>query len=246
MVRSVIEICGYRIEARDGEIGAVEDFLFDDVSWKIRYVVASTRKWWPGRSVLVAPSAMGQTDWLKKSIHIDMTKQQIKEGEEIEAHEPVSRQETHRVNIVGGWPVMGAQLMGTQPVLVGGPVATPESDVAVEEAAQGDPHLRSVKEVVGYHIEARDGSIGHVEDFVADERDWTIRYAVVDTRNWLAGRKVLIAPWMIRRVAWSDRSVFVDLTRKQVENSPEFDPDAPVNRAYEEVYYDYYGRPVYW
>jgi hypothetical protein len=57
---------------------------------------------------------------------------------------------------------------------------------------------------------------------------------------------VLIAPWMIQRVDWGDRSVHVELSREQVENSPPYDPDAPVNREYEEVFYDYYGRPVYW
>jgi hypothetical protein len=47
---------------------------------------------------------------------------------------------------------------------------------------EGDPHLRSCKELIGYGIEARDGSIGEVRDFVLDERSWTIRDVVVDTR----------------------------------------------------------------
>jgi hypothetical protein len=55
-------------------------------------------------------------------------------------------------------------------------------------------HLRSVKEVIGYHIQATDGDIGHVEDFVVDDEVWALRYVVVDTRNWLPGRKVLWYP----------------------------------------------------
>ena len=100
--------------------------------------------------------------------------------------------------------------------------------------------------MTGYHIEAEDGEIGHVEDFIADEDDWTIRYMVVDTRNWLPGKKVLIAPWMIRSVRWSESKVHLDMTRDQVQAAPEYDPSTPVNREYESRLYDYYGRPAYW
>ena len=67
---------------------------------------------------------------------------------------------------------------------------------------QNDPHLRSSAAVTGYHIQATDGDIGHVEDFLLDDRSWTIRFMVVDTTNWWAGEKVLIAPAWIERVDW--------------------------------------------
>ena len=73
-----------------------------------------------------------------------------------------------------------------------------------------------------------------------------MRYLVVDTRNWLPGRKVLVSPDWVDAVDWSERKVHVGLTKEGVENSPEFDPNAPVNRRYEEMLYDYYGRPKYW
>jgi hypothetical protein len=79
--------------------------------------------------------------------------------------------------------------------------------------------------VIGYYIEARDGDIGHVEDLLVDEHDWAIRYIVVDTRNWLPGRKVVIATGWLERVEWATtHQIVVDLTRDQIRNSPEYDP----------------------
>jgi hypothetical protein len=111
---------------------------------------------------------------------------------------------------------------------------------------EGDPHLRSVGEVAGYHIEASDGEIGHIEDFIFDDETWKIRYVVVDTKNWLPGRKVLVSPLWVEDVSWRKRRVRVDLTQEEIKSSPEYDPTAPVNRQYEERLYDYYGRPRYW
>ena len=75
---------------------------------------------------------------------------------------------------------------------------------------------------------------------------WAIRYVVVDTSNWWFGKKVLVAPLWADRISWYQSKVFVDLTRAEIENSPEWKPDAPVNREYEERPFDYYGRPAYW
>jgi hypothetical protein len=94
---------------------------------------------------------------------------------------------------------------------------------------------------------ATDGDIGHVEDFIADDDLWLLRYLVVDTRNFLpGGRKVLIPPAWLTSVDWVGRSVSVELTVDGVKNCPEYDPSEPINREYEQRFYDYYGRPRYW
>jgi len=92
------------------------------------------------------------------------------------------------------------------------------------ERDPGDPRLRSSKEVRGYDIRASDDSVGHVEDFLIDEKEWAVRFVVVDTRNWWPGKKVLISPARVERVSWEDRRMDVGITRAEVEGSPEFDP----------------------
>jgi hypothetical protein len=98
---------------------------------------------------------------------------------------------------------------------------------------------------MGYYIQACDGDIGHVEDFLVDDDVWTIRYMVVDTRNWWPGKKVLVSPWWITEVIWSTLRVRVNMDRETIKNSLPFDPTTRVDRAYEERLHDYYGRSKY-
>ena len=126
-----------------------------------------------------------------------------------------------------------------------------ESAVAVPpnprlNAPEGDAHLRSVRQVTGYHVEATDGDAGHIEDFIVEEGTWVIRYVVVDTRNWLPGKKVLLSPWWLKDFDWARRTAMADVSSEDIKSAPGYDPTAPVNREYEEHVYDFYGRPKYW
>jgi uncharacterized protein YrrD len=251
MLRSTNEMIGYRLLATDGEMGKVHDFYFDDVSWTVRYLVVDTGKWLPGRKVLISPVALDKPDWEYQTLPVNLTTKKIEESPPIETDEPVSRQKQIRIHAYYGWPVYWPYVGG-----YGGTpaaVAVPEKEVqnepeeAMEEdLAEGDPHLRSVREIHGYHIGASDGEVGHVEDFIVDASNWVIRYMVVDTRNWLPGRKVLLAPEWADSIVWEEKKVFVGMSRETIKASPEYDSSAPVNREYEEKLYDYYGRPKYW
>jgi hypothetical protein len=124
------------------------------------------------------------------------------------------------------------------------------SEVETLQAQAGkesaDSHLRSTDEVTGYHIEAADGEIGHVKDFIVDDETWAIRYLEIDTRNWLPGKKVLLSPQWINNVSWPQSKVYVDLTRETIQNSPEWDDTIPVTREYEYRLHEYYARSPYW
>ena len=96
--------------------------------------------------------------------------------------------------------------------------------------------------MTNYYIEARDGGIGHVEEFLIDDVSWTIQYIVVDTRNWWPGKKVLLSPHWINDVSWSESAVHVDLTRESIKTSPEYDESAPISRDYEKRLWEHYGR----
>jgi hypothetical protein len=235
----VKDLRGYTIRAADGDIGKVHEFYFDDRGWIIRYLVVDTGTWLPGRRVLLSPSAMGQPDWETHVLPVGLTKGQVEHSPPIDADKPVSRQMERELHAYYGWrPYWGsATVMAIQ---------TEEEANQEAEQEQNDPHLRSTREVIGYHIRARDGEIGHVEDLIANDEGWGIRYLVVDTHNWLPGRKVLVDPFWAEQVSWAERRVHVDMTREMVKNSPEFDPSAPVNREYEVRLYDFYGRPKYW
>ena len=106
--------------------------------------------------------------------------------------------------------------------------------------------LSTVKALTGYKLDSLDGEIGSVKEFYFDDRHWAIRYLVADTGNWLTGRKVLISPYALKSVSKSEKHLGVDLTKKQIENSPSLDSHKPVSRQFEEDYFGYYGWPTYW
>ena len=245
MLLSTKHLLTYGIRALDGAPGTAQDFYFDDVAWTIRYLVVKTGSWLAERPVLVSPVVVGQPDEQTKSIPVALTSEQIRNGPDISTDLPVSRQReevlVRHYGWIPYWDSMSPMAMAT---LIMPPEPTQKNDDSSRIPA--DPHLRSTAEVLGYHIQAADGSIGHVEDLLAESNDWVIRYLVVDTRNWLPGRKVLVSPAWVHRVVWNERSVHIDLRREHIEQSPPFDPAAPVNRDYESRLYDYYGRRVYW
>jgi uncharacterized protein YrrD len=248
------------LTAADGAIGEVSDLHFDDESWGVRYLVVNTGTWLNGRSVLVSPVAVRNVDATTKQIFVNLTQKQVENSPDIDTRQPVSRQHESTLLSYYGYPVYwgGPFLWGA--------VSTPEAlgvpnfggmraESASSTAARTSPakpdadaavRLRSTKEVSGYHIQAADGEIGHVEDFVIDDQAWAVRYVVVDTRNWLPGKKVLVAPQWVDRVSWDEHKVFINLTRAAISKSPEYDPAALISRDYESALYQHYGRQGYW
>ncbi|MFO7955632.1 MAG: PRC-barrel domain-containing protein [Candidatus Brocadiia bacterium] len=77
MLRSAREIVGYRVEALDAEFGDVEDFYFDDHSWKVRYIVVATGKWLPRRMVLISPEEAGDPDWERDVLPVSLSKGEV-------------------------------------------------------------------------------------------------------------------------------------------------------------------------
>ncbi|MEO9022304.1 MAG: PRC-barrel domain-containing protein [Ginsengibacter sp.] len=105
---------------------------------------------------------------------------------------------------------------------------------------------RSIKSLVGYAMKETDGEIGKVAEFYFDDVTWTIRYFIVKTGNWLSGRKVLISPVVVKEPDWENREFPVNLTKKQIEDSPDIDTDKPVSRQQEELLSNYYPWRLYW
>jgi len=103
--------------------------------------------------------------------------------------------------------------------------------------------LRQVHGMVGMPVHAPDGAVGRVHDIYFDDRDWHVRYFHVDTRPWLIGRHVLLAPTVVRFVDWESDRIDVAITREQVEQSPDVDSHKPVSRQHELAMYEYFAWP---
>ena len=240
MLRSINDLFGYGINAMDGPAGTVFDFYFDDALWAVRYLVVDTGVILPGRKVLVTPQAITEADWASRLLSVPHTQQEIREGPSREEDKPVSRQEEEELHEYYQWAPYWAPGVPFGAAPISPPAGHPEG---LEKRPEGDPHLRSLREVLGYALVAADGQIGHIEDFVADDENWAIRLAVIDTRNWLPGKKVAFSPHWIDRIDWGGKMAQTRLKQDQIRDAPEFDPAEPVNEELEVRLYDYYGRP---
>lgn len=251
MLVEVKKLHGLTIHALDGEVGKVDEFLFDDEFWTVRYLIVNTGNWLMDHKVLISPLALGGIDWEQQTLTVNLTRDQIKNSPGVATDQPVSRQwETsyfdyytwpYYWNGAGSWGAYGNPgVMLTQ--------TTPLEAESVELRAgdhshdQDSIHLRSTKEVTGYKISATDDHLGHVSDFIINDETWRVSYLAIDTQNWLPGKNILLPPEWITRVSWSDHSVSVSVTRDQVKGAPEWEVGQTITDDFERLLYAYYDR----
>jgi uncharacterized protein YrrD len=255
MLEKVKILEGYKLHSLDGEIGKVKDFYFDDQHWTIRYLIVDTGNWLIGRQVLISPHAVSSVNRNDRDISVRLTKAQIEKSPPLSDDKPVSRQfESHFNDYYGFTPYWsGPFIWGASPYpYMSGDYPNAvhdreqEMETAQVEREAWDRHLRSTQAVTGYHIQAADGEIGHVSDFIIDAKSWTIRYMVIDTKNWWPGKKVLVSPMWVERINWSESKVFVSLSRESIKLAPEYTEQSLLTRDYEVRLHRHYKRPAYW
>jgi hypothetical protein len=187
------------------------------------------------------PAAGGDT----RHIALDLRKAQIKSGPALADARPVPRRSEKSYNGNGGQDTRGGRAHGR-----GYHPRVAHHRAQWKEFLAGDeawhPFLRSTNDVSGYRIRASDEEIGYVDDFVIEDDTWAIRYLIVDTENWLAGRKVLVSPPWIDHITWSESTVFVNLSSDAIKNSPEYTGTSSLTRDYEIQLHRHYDRQGYW
>lgn len=229
MLQSIKQLYGDKLGASDGEIGHVKDFYFDDQNWAIRYLVADTGAWLMGRQVLISPYSLGRLQKTGRVLLVNLTREQIENSPSIDSHKPVSRQYEEAYYRYFGWPYywQGDALWGMSgfPILElpAKPRPGERPQTSGPQPARADAHLRSTQAVNGYHIQASDGIIGHVCDFMMDAQNWAIDQLVIKTGHRFSGKEVQIPTRNVERISYPDSTVFVNLTIEAVAQSPAHD-----------------------
>ena len=245
MLSKIKTLKGYKLDSLDGEIGHVQEFYFDDRHWTVRYLVANTGSWLMGRQVLLSPYALVNINNADRSIAIDLTQSQIKGSPSLDTDKPVSLQFEQDYYGYYGWPTYwhGQNSWGSYPYIERDRIKWGQLKPS---GKPWDHHLRSTHAVSGYNVQALDGDLGHVEDFVVDDETWAIRYLIVNTSNWWAGKKVLVSPQWIERVSWSESKVFIKLSGQAIKESPAYTEESLLTRDYEIGLHGHYNRKGYW
>jgi hypothetical protein len=243
-------IQGYKLSGVDGDVGKVKEFYFDDSFWTVRYLIADTGGWLSQRQVLISPYFIENVNYDRELIDVSLTKDEIENSPPLESDQPISRafEESYYGHYGAPVPYTGPYVWGTYPYvqrdrrLWSSVPSVPTS----QQEITWDPNLRSTKDVSKHSIQATDGEIGHVADFIIDDQNWEIRYLVIDTKKWLPGKKVLIAPQWIDEISWSEEKVSVQLTRSAIELAPGYNQDDLITRDFESRLYQYYDKKGYW
>jgi uncharacterized protein YrrD len=242
MLTNAKELKGYKLGARDGEIGRVADFYFDDKFWTLRYLVANTGSWLKNRKTLISPHAFSKINKIDQIFSLNLTKRQIEGSPPLDTNLPVSKQYQESYMGYYGYPIYwyGSYPWGASPVV--------DQAELIENQKENhwDPHLRSANEVADYKIHARDGEIGHVVDFIIEDESYAIRYLVVEAGNWFSRKKVLVSPQWIEKVESPNSEVFTSLSREEIKDAPVYIEGRAVCRDYESGLFDHYGYEGYW
>ncbi|MHA3772155.1 PRC-barrel domain containing protein [Verrucomicrobiota bacterium sgz303538] len=251
MLRPFNSLSDFKLAASDGEFGKLREVYFDDHSWMVRYLVVDTGGWWTGHDVLIAPRSLGEVNDHNRTLVVNLSQEQIRNSPPVSDDRPISRQFEEEYHAYYGWEPYWVIPGGATGLWPPSPEVTPAPEPSMSarehEIPKGDSFLRSSNEVSGYTMHALDGHIGHLEDLVVDDEGWAIRYLIVDTRNWLPGKHVLISPEWIRDISGSQHEIFVNKPRSDVEYSLEYDPDvSSVSRALEGHLYDLVGYNAIW
>ncbi len=90
-LRSTFSVSGHHIRALDGEIGHVEDFIIEDDTWTIRYLIVATHNWWPGKEVLVSPQWIERVSWGERKVFVNLSRDTIKQSPEYTGESMLTR-----------------------------------------------------------------------------------------------------------------------------------------------------------
>lgn len=226
------ELNGFRLMGLDGEIGKVKQFYFDDKYWTIRYLVAETGDWLTSRQILISPYSLMTVNKVSKNLEVNLTKKQIEDSPSLDSDKPVSMQ--YEIDFSGyyGSPVYwgGLNMWGNYPYIQ----RDPKKWIGSENHEKSwDPHLRSTEAVSKYYIQAADGDIGHIDDFIINDETWNIRFVIIDTNKWWPGKKVLMSPSWIKSINAFNCNVIINLSLEEIRLSPEYNEESLITTEYE-------------
>jgi hypothetical protein len=229
-----------RVSAVDGEIGRIYDLQVDDRHWTVSDILVSVGHWLTDRLVIIHPSAVVKTDRSHQKVEVTLTTDQIADAPSVASHPAVSRQ--HRVAPYHylGLPLVVGELGPWNPAFAVAGVV--ERDPA--QPRQRDFHLRSLRDLRHYGIEASEAEAGHVEDWLVDVRGWRVSYAVVRIAGGLSRKHVLVPVLRLGPISWGARVIYTDLPRDAIIHAPNYQPGRPPDADSEARLRGWYGSPI--
>jgi len=241
MLRRINDVYGYTIDAADGHIGKVSNFLFDDTTWKIRYLVVDTGTWLLKQKVLIPATLLSPINAQMSTLPVKLTTQQVHESPDIDTDKPVSLQHQNALDLYyQSGPVPSPMGLMPNSAISPVPIMMPNENSSGGQK-QYDLHLRSTRHVKGYHIRSGDCQFGNVADFIISDENWIVPYMAINTINWLPSKWVLIPTPRIIKICWEEEMVHVDIGVEIIKNAPRYQPSVLIDPQYEDQLWRYYN-----
>ncbi|MGW8314178.1 MAG: hypothetical protein ACWGNV_01150 [Bacteroidales bacterium] len=247
MKRSLKNLTGYSLEGNDGTQGKVNDLLFDEETWVVRYVDANIDGIRDRQRILIPRFFLATPDWQEKKIRVDLNREEIASCPDINEKSPVSREYERALikhfSIEEYWPTMYSAPAGAGVFYPPRPIRIPTKLVDEKEL---DTSLRSFGEVKGYSIKGNEDRFGQVRDLIMDDVDWQVVYLIIDTSSWKPWSKsvVLSVSWL-ETVSYEKHEVAIAMDPDRIKEAPEFDPAHPIGMDYEKALHDYYQMQIH-
>jgi len=228
MLHLAHKIAGAAVKGTDGDIGTLDDFYFEEDRWTVRYLLVDTGKWFSGKRVLISPMSV-RDGWGKAGVRLGLTKDQVWNSPEFKEDQTLSVAGETQLLAYYGYPDYwgAASIWGNYDNPLALVEGVPQETMHAPPPNDGiDPearHLRSIKKSTGYHLHARNGEIGHVDDFLIGQDSWRIRYLLVDTSNWIGGRSVILSPETVEGIDKERGQLYVAADREDIKGAPSLD-----------------------
>ncbi len=244
MLFNANNLVGCEILSVDGSAGSVKDILFDNTNWTCRYLVVETSSWFAGRTVVLSFEEIEDINEANRQIKVRVTKQALEQYPDESTRNSISMEAEIIIGKYWMWTTGSVNRISRS---MGRDIAQ-EASLLEKQTAEKmvGSHLRSFREVKGYHIEAPDGDIGHLYELILSNNDWKVCYLVVNTGSWFFDRTLLVPSTSLDTIRWADRKVHVSIIRDTIKNCPVYDAQTEITREYEQLVHDYYGQQPYW
>ena len=254
---SVIE--GSSVIAKDGTIGTVETFIFDDEQWVVRYLAVRHGLPLLRKHVLLSVASVTHPAAADRSqIAVDLTRKEVKHAPSADLARPVSRRKEEQFHRYYRTPVYwgGSGLWGsaTTPIEAGTVTYAPQSQDEQRGAREDEYHLRSTREVEGYRVETSDGNardsgetrVGAVGGVLIEDTTWAVRYLRVDPDGSLRRGHLYLSPHWVDEISWIEEKMTLEMEGSRLRELPTFDAKSSLSRDEERQLHVCLEKPGYW
>ncbi len=250
MLRSARDLMDFRLQSQGADFGKIVDYIFDDFEWLIRYVVVRVGS----RDVILSTGVFGSPDDEHHVLPVNIDRNTVMNSPDVNLSEPFGRNQEILLNQHYGWSPYW-EMTDIPETLPGDMTAIPLIEMEMDKepmipttgdeptsTGEQNNHLHSANQVFGYEIRARDGNDGKLSDFIILDENWDLSYLVIDTGGLFGGKKVLMAPQWVQRINWAENDIQIELDKKTLHDSPEYNSANGITPDYWDNINDYYNN----